>query len=146
MAQRSTNNPECRALAAVIARNLRKRRLAHGLSQAEVAEVLGVSVESFSRIERGLSLPSFPTLLRMATMFGAQAGDLLKSEGEPEMARRQPRVTADYLETAPTPTAIAPQHDAQQAAVLFLRIVDASRTLDAARLEKLAVAAEELAK
>ena len=79
MPTRTTNTPECRALANNIATNLKVRRLAKGLTQAEVADAVGVNLESFSRVERGLSLPSFPTLLALAALYGATPGELLES-------------------------------------------------------------------
>lgn len=47
-----------------VAANLRSRRLQLQLTQAQVAEKIDISVEAYARLERGLALPSFPTLLR----------------------------------------------------------------------------------
>ena len=45
-------------------KSARAARTALGLSQADVAEKLGLSLEFVGRIERGVALPSVPTLFR----------------------------------------------------------------------------------
>ena len=45
---------------------IRKLRLAHALTQQELAEAVGVSTESLSRAERGAILPTVRTLGRIA--------------------------------------------------------------------------------
>lgn len=145
MAQRSTNNPECRALAVAIGDNLKRRRLARSWTQAEVAETVGVSIEAFSRIERGLSLPSFPTLLRLAALYGTEAAELIKFGRTPPvaLAGRNPRVTQPT--GAMAQSCAEGQSSEQQTASLFLRLVDAARTIDAAGLEQLVKDAEAIA-
>lgn len=41
-------------------------RLAQGLTQAQLAEVVGLSVETISRLERGVTIPSLKTLDHLA--------------------------------------------------------------------------------
>lgn len=60
-----------------LARNLFERRRALQLTQAQVAERLGVDVETLSRFERGKHLPSLATLERLASVLKATVADLL---------------------------------------------------------------------
>jgi len=60
-----------------LARNLFERRRALQLTQAQVAERLGVDVETLSRFERGKHLPSLATLERLAGVLKATVADLL---------------------------------------------------------------------
>lgn len=55
-----------KALAQSIGKAARKARLSLGLTQEDAAERIGVSVEFYSRIERGAALPSLATFVRMA--------------------------------------------------------------------------------
>jgi transcriptional regulator with XRE-family HTH domain len=52
-------------LAPTIANAARQARNRAGLTQAEVAQGAGVATEVYGRMERGLLLPSVPTLLRL---------------------------------------------------------------------------------
>lgn len=47
-------------------------RLRKKLTQAELAERIGVSVESISRLERGVSFPSLKTIVKMSNALGVQ--------------------------------------------------------------------------
>ena len=59
------------------------RRKALGLTQAGVAERLGVDTETLSRFERGKHVPSLLTLERLAVVLGSTCGALLE-EASPE--------------------------------------------------------------
>ncbi len=50
--------------------NLRHQRKARNLTQAELAERVGVSTEMISKIERGVAAPSFPTIERLGDVLG----------------------------------------------------------------------------
>ncbi|MCK4177768.1 helix-turn-helix transcriptional regulator [Aciditerrimonas ferrireducens] len=50
---------------------VREARLARGLSQADLAEALGVSRQTVISIERGRYLPSLPLAFRIARFFGS---------------------------------------------------------------------------
>ncbi|MFY0583547.1 helix-turn-helix transcriptional regulator [Cystobacter fuscus] len=56
------------------AREARKRE---GLTQADVAERIGVATEVYGRLERGLLMPSVPTLRRLCVTLGLAADALL---------------------------------------------------------------------
>jgi len=64
-------------LAARLGRNIAEKRKALGLTQAQIAERLEVDTETVSRFERGVSLPSLPTLERVALTLGTSIADLL---------------------------------------------------------------------
>lgn len=53
------------------------RRKSIGWSQPELAESVGVSPETISRFERGVSLPSIPTLAALAERLHCSPSELL---------------------------------------------------------------------
>lgn len=60
-----------------LGRNLATHRRGLGLTQAEVAERLGVDTETLSRFERGKHVPALLTLERLASILGSTCGALL---------------------------------------------------------------------
>lgn len=64
-------------LAKSIGSAARQARTALELTQEDAAERIEVSVEFYARIERGNSLPSVPTLARLAGVLGVSADALL---------------------------------------------------------------------
>lgn len=66
-----------RELAKKIGEAARRARKALGITQEDAADRIGISLEFYSRIERGGTLPSVPTLLRMANALAASADELL---------------------------------------------------------------------
>ncbi|NNC19521.1 helix-turn-helix transcriptional regulator [Corallococcus exiguus] len=66
-----------RPLPAIIGETLRAARLRAGLKQAEVAKVVAISRNAYSRLERGLMLPSVATLYRLCVALGATPNELL---------------------------------------------------------------------
>jgi transcriptional regulator with XRE-family HTH domain len=64
-------------LAVVMGNAARQARRARKLTQQQVAERLGVSVEFYSRMERGLAHPSLELFLRMLDVLGVRADTLL---------------------------------------------------------------------
>lgn len=55
----------------------RAARLARQLTQEDAADLIGVSPEFYARIERGRTLPSVPTLVRIASALQVSADALL---------------------------------------------------------------------
>ncbi|OJT16171.1 hypothetical protein BO221_51265 [Archangium sp. Cb G35] len=55
----------------------RNARLRARLTQADVAERVGLATEVYGRLERGGMLPSVPTLLKLCFVLGADANALL---------------------------------------------------------------------
>jgi transcriptional regulator with XRE-family HTH domain len=76
-------------LAIVIGKAMRQARHALGLTQEQVAEQLELSVEFCSRIERGVSLPSLKTFIRLAVVLQVDVNILLGFEPTHD-ATRQP--------------------------------------------------------
>jgi transcriptional regulator with XRE-family HTH domain len=74
-------------LARTIGDATRAARQARKLTQEDAADVVGVSVEFYARIERGKTLPSVPTLLRLAAGLRVSADVLLGLDRLSEAAR-----------------------------------------------------------
>jgi putative transcriptional regulator len=62
--------------------HIKERRLLHGLSQEELANLVGVSRQSINSIERGRYIPSLPLALRMAQLFDCPTDELFELEEE----------------------------------------------------------------
>lgn len=58
------------SLTSIFGSNLRIQRKALGITQAELAERLDMSIEMISKLERGVASPSFPTVKRIADNIG----------------------------------------------------------------------------
>lgn len=76
----SSSDSSAEDLAARLSRNIAARRRALGLTQAQVAERLGVDTETLSRFERGKHLPSLLTLERLSNLLAASVGELLSEQ------------------------------------------------------------------
>lgn len=64
-------------LAKSIGRAIAKYRQNAGLTQAQVAEILNISNEAVSRMERGSIMPTVARLIQLANIFACEAADLL---------------------------------------------------------------------
>jgi transcriptional regulator with XRE-family HTH domain len=60
----------------------RAARLRLGLTQAEVAEKVGLGPGVYGRVERGTMMPSVPTLRRMCVALGIASDALLSLEAD----------------------------------------------------------------
>ncbi len=60
-----------------IGKRLRARREAQGLTQAELAERVDITDNYLSALERGVKLPTLPTLEALATALEVQPAELL---------------------------------------------------------------------
>lgn len=58
------------ALTETFGANLRHQRKAKNLTQADLAERVGVSTEMISKVERGIASPSFHTIEKLADVLG----------------------------------------------------------------------------
>lgn len=63
-----------------VGRNIKERRGVLGLTQAQLAERLGVDTETLSRFERGKHAPTLKSLIRLAGLLQTTAADLLAEE------------------------------------------------------------------
>ncbi len=70
-------------LALRLSRNIVSRRRCLGLTQAQLAERLGVETETLSRFERGKHLPSLLTLERLSGLLVTSMGELLAEQPLP---------------------------------------------------------------
>jgi putative transcriptional regulator len=66
----------------MVRNQVRERRVHRGLSQAELAEALGVSRQTVISIESGRYLPSLPLALRIARFFGMPVEKIFDPEEE----------------------------------------------------------------
>lgn len=62
---------------------LKKLRIEKSITQAELAERLGVSNRSVSRWENGSTMPDFDLLMEMAQYYGVEVGEILSGERRP---------------------------------------------------------------
>ena len=86
-----------------IAENLRRLRHSSGLTQEQLAERLGVSFQSVSRWETGLSYPDIEILPEIAAFFGVSTDVLMgveKATMEQNLERDKKRLRTDESETA----------------------------------------------
>ena len=63
-----------------LGRNIKRLRIRNNLSQQELAEILEISIGSVSKIERGVTYPSFVNLERIATVLHADATELFTDD------------------------------------------------------------------
>lgn len=63
-------------------KKLRKIRRYNDLTQERLAEMLGVSVEFVSNMERGVNAPSFETIEKIARAFDLTVSELFNFEEE----------------------------------------------------------------
>lgn len=73
---------------------IRSRRAARGLTQAQVAQALGVTATAVSKWERNASLPEVTLLPALARLLGTDLNDLLAFQQE--MTREE---VSAFLET-----------------------------------------------
>lgn len=80
-------------LPARLGKNLAAARKRRGLTQAAVAERMGMETESISRFERGATLPSLATLEQLAAILDTTMAELL-AEYPQEVYPQAQRITA----------------------------------------------------
>ena len=61
------------SLSAVVGKNIQSCRKQLGMTQNDLAQELGVEVETVSRYERGVLAPSFPQLEKICVVFNVSA-------------------------------------------------------------------------
>lgn len=66
----------------IFGKRLRKIRRHRDLTQERLAELLGVSVEFVSNMERGVNAPSFETIEKIAEVFNLPFSELFTFEEE----------------------------------------------------------------
>jgi transcriptional regulator with XRE-family HTH domain len=61
---------------------LRALREGAGLTQAELADAAGMVPNSLARLERGVSQPSWETVVRLAAALGVEVGEFVVQEDD----------------------------------------------------------------
>ena len=72
-----------RKIEEVVRARLRELRAARGLTQEQLCEAAGVSVDAVTRIERGERTPTLATLASLARALGVEVTDLVRTEPLP---------------------------------------------------------------
>ena len=72
-----------------LGKRVRELRTQAGITQAVLAERIGVSPEFLSRMERGMKGPSLQTIERLAEGLGVAPRDLLDFSVEPKKGKKQ---------------------------------------------------------
>lgn len=107
-------------IAGRLGRVIRTARSDAALTQEALAERLEITPEAYGRIERGLSVPSYPTLLKLCAVLDLTANDLLHEEGgvRPVVAR-EPGRTVELNEIVRHAAQLSPR--AQRAILWVVR-------------------------
>lgn len=63
--------------ARVLGERIREQRLKYAISQDDVANLAGMNVSNYGKIERGLSNPTFHTVVRIAAVLDVDPGVLV---------------------------------------------------------------------
>ncbi len=74
-----------------VGQSLATHRLACKMTQAQVAEALGLSVDAISRMERGTISLTLPKLMMFARLYNCKLGDFI-SESSPIVSEQVERV------------------------------------------------------
>lgn len=85
-----------------IGQRIRKARKAHGISQEELAESVGISTTHMSHIETGNTKLSLPVLVKLSTALEVSTDSLLFDEGASSRSYTLNSI-CDTLETCSTP-------------------------------------------
>lgn len=83
-----------------IGQRIRKVRKAHGLSQEELAEKVGISTTHMSHIETGNTKLSLPVFVELAEALGIRTDEML-SDGEFASAAPQSRKSSAFWTPVP---------------------------------------------
>ena len=75
---------EERKLRDILARRVKERRKSLGLTQEQLADRAGLTINFVGRLEIGERSPSFATLVRLAKALGVDASYLLSEHGDAE--------------------------------------------------------------
>ena len=70
--------------------NLKKLRERAGLTQAELAEAVGISQPTLAQYESGLKVPSIITAVRMEAVLHTTCAELVGAEAEEIIKKEEP--------------------------------------------------------
>ncbi|MBE7075355.1 MAG: helix-turn-helix transcriptional regulator [Clostridiales bacterium] len=60
------------------AKNLKTERLAHNMTQKQVAEKIGIKTQSYQAYEKGITLPTTVNLLKLSFLFRVSIDELFE--------------------------------------------------------------------
>jgi transcriptional regulator with XRE-family HTH domain len=83
----------------LLGRNIKERRNLLGWTQATLAELVRVDVETISRIERGANVPSILKLEQIAGVLGVPLAEMLRSSSS--LAQDQSLEIFDWMRNLP---------------------------------------------
>lgn len=89
----------------VVRGRVRELRLARGLTQEQLCESAGISVDAVNRVENGTRIPTLSTLARLAGALGVDLADLVRST-PPPAPRYPPAVERMVLALTDQPEAV----------------------------------------
>lgn len=78
----------------VLGERVKKQRRLIALSQDDVAHLAGMNVSNYGKIERGLSNPTFHTIVRIAVVLGIDPATLVTGLGAKSLPQEAPVFTA----------------------------------------------------
>ena len=64
----------------LLGENIQRVRKFRGMNQQELADVIGINMQSLSKIERGVNFPTFDTLEKITSSLGVTPNELLSGE------------------------------------------------------------------
>ena len=108
---------------ATVARNIASLRLAHGMTQSELAEKLNYSDKAISKWERAESMPDISVLVKIAEIFGISLDALVlgAASEKTEETPAEPETAEESAAEEPVP-APAPSPDAKHNHRLFTQM------------------------
>lgn len=80
--------------AQLLGERIRDQRVALAVSQDDVANLAGINVSNYGKIERGLSNPAFHTLLRIAAVLGVDPSVFVSGLGASTLPKSAETFTA----------------------------------------------------
>ena len=91
-----------RTVAGILGGNIAERRTQLGMSQEKLAEQVGITQESLSRMEQGVIGPKLERVQSFAEVLGCEVADLFRTV--PQDADSRAAMIADMLRTLPSDT------------------------------------------
>lgn len=113
-------------LTRILAANIAAGRKNAGMTQAQLAEVLGYSDKTVSKWERAEGIPDVLCLKRMADTFGVRVDDLLTLPGETVRERTEDEpetMVAEAAETQPKDAVPVQEHRLNHGAVAAIAVI-----------------------
>jgi transcriptional regulator with XRE-family HTH domain len=107
-----------------VRKRIRALRTERGLTQGEVCELAGISIDAVTRIERGSRIPTLDTLEKLALAFQVRVVDLL-GQARVERTSTTPAVRRIITQLQRQPPAI--QERAAEMVQVFLKAVAEGR-------------------